>query len=81
MANVKISELHSAGYDLFRDLESFLNELATQEMQPIEGGKYFGSYGYGYSHSGSYNYSGGSSHSGGYNYSRGSSHNWSYFTF
>ncbi|WP_193196245.1 hypothetical protein [Nostoc sp. MG11] len=79
MANVKISELQSAGYDLFRDSESFLDELATQEMQTIEGGKYFGSYGH--SHSGGYKYSGGSSHSGGYNYSGGSSHNWSYFTF
>ncbi|MBW4684140.1 MAG: hypothetical protein KME40_03385 [Komarekiella atlantica HA4396-MV6] len=79
MTNVKISELQSAGCDLFRDSESFLNELATQEIQSIEGGKYFGSYGY--SHSGGYKYSGGSSHSGGYSHSGGSSHNWSYFTF
>ena len=37
MANIKISELHPAGAELFQDSESFLDELNEREMS-ITGG-------------------------------------------
>jgi hypothetical protein len=43
MANIKISTLLPVGYDLFNDAASFLNELATEEVQDGYGG-----YGRGY---------------------------------
>jgi hypothetical protein len=38
MANIKISALLPVGYDLFNDAASFLNELATDEVQNVLGG-------------------------------------------
>lgn len=39
MAKIKISNLQAAGYDLFQDSESFLNELAQeQEIKAAVGG-------------------------------------------
>lgn len=38
MAQIKISELHPAGFELFQDSETFLNELGKDEMSGIEGG-------------------------------------------
>jgi hypothetical protein len=69
MANIQISQINFTGYDLLQDEESFLNELATQDMPTVIGGgygKHWGNNSYGYSggysgHSGGY-----SGHSGGY---------------
>ena len=39
MSKIKISELHSAGSELFHDSESFLNELTDeQEIDSVLGG-------------------------------------------
>ncbi len=38
MANIQISALLPVGYDLFNDAASFLNELATDEVQGVIGG-------------------------------------------
>ncbi|BAZ84922.1 hypothetical protein NIES806_11220 [Dolichospermum compactum NIES-806] len=51
MANIQISPLLPVGYDLFNAANSFLNELATEEVQNIFGE---GCYSGGYSASGSY---------------------------
>jgi hypothetical protein len=73
MANIQISPILPVGYDLFNDANSFLNELATEEVQNIFGegyhsasysASYSGGYSGGYSASGSY--SGGYSASGSY---------------
>jgi hypothetical protein len=64
MANIQISEINLVGYDLLHDSESFLNELATEDMINVVGGHYHHrshSGSYGGSHSGSY-----ASHSGSY---------------
>ncbi|WP_414542887.1 hypothetical protein [Nostoc sp. CCY0012] len=45
MANITLSELHTAGSELFQDSESFLNELS--DVDSINGGSYGG-----YSHGG-----------------------------
>jgi hypothetical protein len=37
MTNIQISPLLPVGYDLFNDTNSFLNELATEEVQNIFG--------------------------------------------
>ena len=37
MANIKLSELHAAGSELFNDSESFLNELS--DVDSISGGQ------------------------------------------
>ena len=38
MASIKISELCPAGYELFQDSESFLNELSDdRELDSVEG--------------------------------------------
>ncbi|MFN6569530.1 hypothetical protein [Dendronalium sp. ChiSLP03b] len=37
MANINISDLHSAGYDLFSDSELFINDLSEEELN-IQGG-------------------------------------------
>ncbi|HCQ22374.1 MAG: hypothetical protein ACK5WC_08405 [Aphanizomenon sp.] len=42
MANIQISALLPVGYDLFNDTASFLNELATEEVQNVIGGGYSG---------------------------------------
>jgi hypothetical protein len=39
MASIIISDLDPAGANLFRDSESFLNELTEQEVGSILGGK------------------------------------------
>ncbi|MBD2387184.1 hypothetical protein [Cylindrospermum sp. FACHB-282] len=53
MANITISELRPAGYDLLHDSESFLNELAAQEIQNVVGGHSYSASKFGYgSHSG-----------------------------
>jgi len=53
MANIKISTLLSVSDDLFNDATSFLNELATAEVQDVFGGGYGGGYGgYGKGHGG-----------------------------
>ncbi len=39
MDGIKISELHLAGSELFKDSESFLNELDESEAKLIEGGQ------------------------------------------
>lgn len=38
MTEIKISNLHPAGSELFQDLESFLDELTTDETALIRGG-------------------------------------------
>ena len=38
MATIKISDLHSAGSELFMDSESYLNELTHEEMNMTHGG-------------------------------------------
>ena len=38
MANIQISPLLPVGYDLFNDVASFMNELATEEVQNVLGG-------------------------------------------
>jgi hypothetical protein len=42
MAKIKISELLPVGYDLLNDAASFLNELATDEVQNVLGGGGYG---------------------------------------
>jgi len=42
MANIQISGLLPIGYDLFNDDASFLNELATEELQNFGAGHYSG---------------------------------------
>jgi hypothetical protein len=37
MASIKISELRPAGFELFQDTESFLNELGDRELA-VSGG-------------------------------------------
>ena len=37
MANIAISNLHPAGYDLFSDSEQFINDLSSEELN-IQGG-------------------------------------------
>ncbi|WP_016949374.1 hypothetical protein [Anabaena sp. PCC 7108] len=56
MANIQISTLLPTGYELFNDSASFLDELATQEMQGIAGGGHHSChYHKQKSHDGSYN--------------------------
>lgn len=38
MANIKISDLHSTGSDLFSDSESYMNELGDSQLDIINGG-------------------------------------------
>lgn len=38
MANITISELRPAGTELFLDSESFINELADEELNLTKGG-------------------------------------------
>jgi hypothetical protein len=38
MATIKISDLHSAGSELFIDSESYLNELTNEELNMAHGG-------------------------------------------
>jgi hypothetical protein len=47
MANIQISGLLPIGYDLFNDTASFLNELATEELQNFGAG-YNGGFGSSY---------------------------------
>ncbi|MEI6441969.1 MAG: hypothetical protein WCO29_02260 [Nostocales cyanobacterium ELA583] len=55
MANIQISGLLPIGYDLFNDDASFLNELATEELQNFGAGHYSGfSGGFSSSFSGSF---------------------------
>lgn len=42
MANIQISALVPVGYDLFNDATSFLDELATEEVQTVVGGGHYG---------------------------------------
>ena len=64
MANIQISALIPVGYDLFNDTASFLNELATEEVQNVIGGGYggysrhYGGYGYHGGHGGYGRYGG-----------------------
>ncbi len=39
MATINISDLRSAGYDLFSDPESYINELSEGEFTEVIGGK------------------------------------------
>ena len=39
MALIKINNLQPAGTDLFNDSESFMNELNSQELELVNGGK------------------------------------------
>lgn len=39
MASIKISELRPAGFELFQDSESFLNELGDRELAVSGGSK------------------------------------------
>jgi hypothetical protein len=41
MATIKISELRPAGYELFQDSESFLNDLNEQEISATGAGDNF----------------------------------------
>jgi hypothetical protein len=63
MANIQISGLLPIGYDLFNDDASFLNELATEELQNFGAGHYSGFSG-GFSGSFSSDFSSGFSGSG-----------------
>ena len=47
MANIQISALLPVGYDLFNDAASFMNELATDEVQNVIGGGYSGYHSWG----------------------------------
>ncbi|BAZ13511.1 hypothetical protein NIES4071_53500 [Calothrix sp. NIES-4071] len=38
MASIKISLLRPAGFDLFEDSESFLNDLSNKETETVVGG-------------------------------------------
>jgi hypothetical protein len=38
MASIKISNLYPAGSELFKDSESFMNELGDRELGSINGG-------------------------------------------
>lgn len=38
MATIKISNLHPAGSELFKDSESFMTELVASELGSINGG-------------------------------------------
>ncbi|MEI6371535.1 MAG: hypothetical protein WCO49_17780 [Nostocales cyanobacterium ELA608] len=70
MANIQISALLPVGYDLFNDATSFLDELATEEVQNVIGGGYggysrhYGGYGYHGGHGGYGRYGGYSGYSG-----------------
>ncbi|MDB9536038.1 hypothetical protein PN451_09365 [Dolichospermum planctonicum CS-1226] len=70
MANIQISALVPVGYDLFNDATSFLDELATEEVQTVVGGGYYGGcyshHNHHYSHGYSDGYHGG--YYGGYGY-------------
>ena len=44
MATIKISDLHSAGSELFMDSESYLNELTNDELNIAHGGLFFSPY-------------------------------------
>jgi hypothetical protein len=39
MANIKVSELSSAGSELFMDSESFLQDLADTDVMSVHGGE------------------------------------------
>ncbi|MGE5658249.1 MAG: hypothetical protein ACM37W_16725 [Actinomycetota bacterium] len=39
MANIKVSELHPAGSELFMDSESFLNDLTDMDTLSVQGGQ------------------------------------------
>lgn len=39
MANIKVSELHAAGSELFQDSESFLNDLNDMDTTSVHGGE------------------------------------------
>ena len=39
MANIKVSELHPAGFALFQDSESFLNDLSDTDSRSVQGGE------------------------------------------
>jgi hypothetical protein len=76
MAMIEISNLNTAGNDLFADTESFLNELQDTDSNQVFGGKGksgnkgYGGYGcgggYGGGKSGKGGYGGGKSGKGGY---------------
>ncbi len=70
MANIQISGLLPIGYDLFNDDASFLNELATEELQNFGAGYYGGFSGssYGGFNGSSYGDFSGSSYGGYYAY-------------
>lgn len=38
MPNIKINDLHPAGFELFSDSESYMNELGDGEFDSISGG-------------------------------------------
>ncbi|MCC5617681.1 hypothetical protein LC605_21835 [Nostoc sp. CHAB 5836] len=38
MANITISQLHPAGFDLFMDSESFFNDLTDEDINMTKGG-------------------------------------------
>ena len=42
MANIQVSALLPVGYDLFNDDTSFIDELATEEVQNVVGGHMYG---------------------------------------
>ena len=44
MANIAISELRLAGFDLFSDSESYLTDLNEQEIMDTQGGFFHVSY-------------------------------------
>lgn len=73
MAAIQISELRLAGYDLLQDSQSFLDELASQEIQNIAGGHSYkgGHHNHSHSHK-SHDYSHDYSHG----YSKGYSKGW-----
>ncbi|MGH1395345.1 MAG: hypothetical protein ACRAVC_15135 [Trichormus sp.] len=75
MANITIDEIYMTGHDLFKDTETFLNELTHQTIELIIGNGYSGFLGFGsYSNSASqysYNSFPRSGYSGGYGYGYG----------
>ncbi|MTJ49941.1 hypothetical protein [Dolichospermum sp. UHCC 0259] len=66
MANIQISPLLPVGYDLFNDAASFLNELATDEVQNVIGGGHYSCH-YHHKHHKHHYKSHSESYSGGYN--------------
>lgn len=45
MANIKIADLHPAGYELFSDSETYMSQLSSHETGSIRGGGFLDDWG------------------------------------